>query len=577
MEKVWIQNKTSTPDAVDTLKAALNVDSLVAELLVQRGIRTFDEAKAFFRPDLEQLHDPFLMQDMDRAVERLTAAMHTGEKILIYGDYDVDGTTAVTLVYSFLTELGLPCDYYIPDRYKEGYGFSMAGVDYARDNNCTLIITLDCGVRDGQKIEYARSLNIDVIVCDHHNPAEIPMAAAVLDPKRPDCAYPYKGLCGAGVGFKFMQALCIQHSIDPTKLFQYLDLVTIAIGADIVPLTGENRILAFHGLKLLQTTRRPGIAAMLRNAGFKNDNLTITNVVFLLAPRINAAGRIFSGKTAVDLLTSVDEEQAAQISNAIEEYNTTRRALDKDITIDALEKIVADPFQQDSLSTVVFDESWHKGVVGIVASRLVENYYKPTIVLVSDGQKMAGSARSIDGIDLFECLGECADLLEQFGGHTMAAGLSLKAENFLAFRQRFDEVIRQKLNNIKPIPAVNFDQEINFADINPKMFRVLKQFEPFGPENMHPVFLVRNLENNKYTRTVGEHNTHLKLHVHQIGNKRLTMDGIGFDLGHWAEPMLNNNPVDLLFALEENYWNNRTSIQLMVKDIRLTTNTTTAG
>lgn len=571
MEKVWLPKTHPNPTLVEDLKNALKVDTLVAQLLVQRGIHTYDEAKAFFRPDLHLLHDPFLMLDMDKAVERLTSAMHSGEKILVYGDYDVDGTTAVTLVYSFLSELGLPCDYYIPDRYKEGYGFSMSGVDYAHAHNCTLIITLDCGVRDGKKIDYARTLGIDVIVCDHHNPAEIPAAAAVLDPKRPDCTYPYKGLCGAGVGFKFMQAICIQHSIDQNKLFQYLDLVTIAIGADIVPITGENRILAFHGLKLLQTTRRPGIAAMLRNAGFKKESLTITDVVFMLAPRINAAGRIFSGKTAVDLLTCTDEQQAAEISSAIEEYNTTRRALDKDITQDALAQIAEDPFHLNSLSTVVYGESWHKGVVGIVASRLVENHYKPTIVLVSDGTKMAGSARSIEGIDLFECLGECADLLEQFGGHTMAAGLSLKAENYPAFRVRFDEVIRQKLNNVQPIPTLHFDQEIALADINPKMFRVIKQFEPFGPENMHPVFLSRNLENNKYTRTVGEQNNHLKLHVHQVGNARLTMDGIGFDLGHWAIPLTSKERVDMLFALEENTWNGKTSIQLMVKDIRYNT------
>ena len=567
MENTWVPKNNPDQAIVQLLQNELSVSQRIAHLLVQRDIASFEQARNFFRPDIEHLHDPFLMKDMDRAVERLSAALHKNENILVYGDYDVDGTTAVTLVYSFLSSLGAPCHYYIPDRYTEGYGFSMQGVDYANEKNCTLIITLDCGVRDAQKIDYASSLNIDVIVCDHHRPAEIPNAAAVLDPKRPDCNYPYKGLSGAGVGFKMLQGLCEQQSIETELLFSYLDLVTISIGADIVPLTGENRILAYFGLQQLQQSQRPGVAAMLTKAGFKKTLITITDVVFMLAPRINAAGRIFSGNAAVKLLLACSDE-ALELSTAIEEYNVTRKGLDKDITAHAKRKIDADAFQFSSLSTVVYDESWHKGVVGIVASRLVETYYKPTIVLVSDGEKMAGSARSIDGIDLFDCLNECEEHLIQFGGHTMAAGLSLKAEKFVHFQNRFDEVVRQKLNNVRPVPCIQYDSEINFSDINARFFKVLKQFEPFGPENLSPVFLARNVKNARYTRTVGESNNHLKLHVEQVGCPEITFDGIGFDLGYWCERLKNDCVVDLLFSIEENTWNNKTSLQLSVKDIR---------
>jgi single-stranded-DNA-specific exonuclease len=569
MEKNWIPIATPKATTVNQLAEELNIEPLLARLLAQRGIQTFEDARAFFRPNLDDLHDPFLMRDMDRAVGRLQKALENGDKILVYGDYDVDGTTAVTLMYSFLRDLGINCDYYIPDRYTEGYGFSMKGVDYAHDNACGLIITLDCGVRDGAKIDYARSKGIDVIVCDHHHPAQIPDAAAVLDPKRPDCTYPFKGLCGAGVGFKLLQAFCETHGVDKNKLFQYLDILTIAIAADIVPVSGENRILAYHGLKQLQNTERPGIKAMLKNAGFNKAQLTITDVVFILAPRINAAGRIFSGKKAVDLLLSGNTVEATNIAAAIEEYNTTRKSLDKGITEEALQQISDDVFYESALSLVVVGTSWHKGVVGIVAARLVETHHKPAIVLVSDGEKMAGSARSIAGIDLFECLSECEELLEQFGGHTMAAGLSLKASNFEAFRQKFDDVVRRKLNNVKPKPTLHFDAELPLNEIHPKLMRILKQFEPFGPENMHPVFLVKGVIDTGNSRIVGEQKNHLKLHIRHQQLPAVSMDGIGFSLAHWYGPLENQQPVDLLFALDENTWNNKTSIQLMVKDIRV--------
>lgn len=567
MEKNWLPKPNPPKETVDMLQKELNTDLCTASLLAQRAIHSFESAREFFRPSIQKLHDPFLMKDMDRAVNRLSEAMHRNEKILVYGDYDVDGTTAVTMVYSFLESIGVFVDYYIPDRYTEGYGFSMKGVEYAKENRCSLIITLDCGVRDGQKIEYARSLGIDVIVCDHHMPAEIPNAAAVLDPKRIDCSYPYKGLSGAGVGFKMLQALCIQQSIELELLFNYLDLVTISIGADIVPITGENRILAYFGLKQLQASKRPGIASMLDKAGFKKSEINITDVVFILAPRINAAGRIFSGKAAVDLLLS-NEDEAAALSSSIEEYNATRKGLDKEITLQATQIVDDDLFHKESFVTVVCDEKWHKGVVGIVASRLVETYYKPTIVLVSDGEKMAGSARSIDGIDLFECLNECEGLLIQFGGHAMAAGLSLKAENFEAFRAQFDRVVRSKLNDVRPAPFICYDAEIDFASITPRFYRLLKQFEPFGPENLSPVFLVRNVKNSVFTRTVGENNNHLKLHVKQEGNPTLSMEGIGFELGSWLPILMEGVTVDLLFTINENNWNNKTTLQLVVKDIR---------
>jgi single-stranded-DNA-specific exonuclease len=370
-----------------------------------------------------------------------------------------------------------------------------------------------------------------------------------------------------------LQGLCIQQSIDTEILYEYLDLVTISIGADIVPLTGENRILAFYGLKLLQQTQRPGIAAMLAKSGFKKKEISITDVVFILAPRINAAGRIFSGKAAVELLLA-EKADAESLSEAIENYNATRKGLDKEITAQAIQNIDNDVFQRDSLSTVVYNEGWHKGVVGIVASRLVETYYKPTIVLVSDGEKMAGSARSIEGIDLFECLSECESSLIQFGGHTMAAGLSLLSQNFLDFRSKFDEVVRAKLNNVRPVPHIYYDLELDFDAITPRFFRLIKQFEPFGPENLHPIFLARNVKNASFTRTVGENHNHLKLHVAQVNNPNIVMEGIGFDLGHWCHKIKNGVAVDLLYALDENTWNSKTSIQLVVKDIRETTSST---
>lgn len=570
MAKIWNIKTVNDPEKVSQLTSALGVPRLIASLLVNRGIDTFEKARKFFRPSLDQLHDPFLMKDMDKAVERLTEAIHKNQKILVYGDYDVDGTTAVTLVYSFLQSLNIPSDYYIPDRYKEGYGFSYAGVDFASENNFDLIITLDCGIKDGPRIDYANKKGIDVIVCDHHNPGEIPDAVAVLDPKRPDCPYPYKGLSGCGVGFKMLQAFCLQQNIDMEPLLKNLDLLTISIGADIVPLTDENRVLAYFGLTQMAQFKRPGIAAMLEEAKFVKQQLTITDVVFQLAPRINAAGRIFSGKQAVELLLSDNLEDAARLSKAVEANNTTRKGLDKNITSEAKEIVDNDSFYDQSFTTVVRSNNWHKGVVGIVASRLVEQYYKPTIVLVETEEKLSGSARSIPGIDLFDALGECSHLLEQFGGHTMAAGLSLKPENFDAFRQKFDNAVARMLDSKRPVPTEEYEAEINFSDINGKIMRLINQFAPFGPENMKPCFLIRNVQNARFTKTVGNDNSHLKLHATQYGLSTIEMNGIGFNLGVWADHIVQGKKkVDILCTLEENEWNGTTTIQLNLKDIRL--------
>lgn len=568
IEKRWIEKQRPDNEFVDQLTRELNLPKELVYLLVQRGVRDKDSARAFFLPDLEQLYDPFLMKDMDKAVERLQTALEENQKILVYGDYDVDGTTAVTVVYSFLTSLGADCLFYIPDRYEEGYGFSFKAVEYARENNVGLIITLDCGVKDALKINLANEYGIDVLVCDHHNPGEIPNAFAVLDPKRADCGYPDKGLSGCGVGFKMLQGWCKKYKHDENALFEYLDLLTISIGADIVPVMGENRILAAHGLKILQSNKRPGIQAMLKQAKFKRSALTITDVVFLLAPRINAAGRISSGKLAVELLLTKDEESADKISSLVEANNIERRKKDQEITKEAMQAVHNDPFYMSSFSTVVRNEGWHKGVVGIVASRLVEEFYKPAIVLSENDGHLAGSARSIPGIDLYEILGKCGDLLDQYGGHAMAAGLSMQPQKFEHFRCRFDELVKETLLGERPLPYIEYDEEIKLTAIDDYFFKYHQRFAPFGPENMKPVFLAKNLLNAGGTRAVGEHSTHLKLSVYGEGRREKKFDGIGFDLGKWAEPIAKNVPIDILFTIEENVWQGQVSIQLNVKDIR---------
>lgn len=568
IEKRWKEKEEPDLELVRRLTRELNLAPELVYLLVQRGITSIDEARAFFKPDLKNLHDPFLMKDMDIAVSRLQRALEEKQRILIFGDYDVDGTTAVTVVFSFLRSLGADCLFYIPDRYEEGYGFSFKSVDFAHENGVSLIITLDCGVKDVEKIKKANEYGMDVIVCDHHNPGELPPAFAVLDPKRPDCSYPYKGLSGCGVGFKLLQGLCRECGHDESALFGYLDLLTISIGADIVPVMGENRILAAHGLRLLQTNRRPGIDAMLKQAKFSRTSLTITDVVFILAPRINAAGRISSGRLAVELLLTGDAASAEKISAMVEANNIERRKKDQEITMEAMQAVHSDPFYMQSFSTVVRNEGWHKGVVGIVASRLVEEFYKPAIVLSEHEGNLAGSARSIPGIDLYELLGRCDDLLDQYGGHSMAAGLTMRPEHFDRFRTRFDALVEETLAGEHPQPYIEYDQEIKLTCIDETFFKFHQRFSPFGPENMKPVFLARNLLNAGNTRAVGENQNHLKLSLYGENRREKKFDGIGFDLGKWAGPIAQNVPIDILFTIEENVWQGQVSIQLNVKDIR---------
>jgi single-stranded-DNA-specific exonuclease len=570
MEKNWLP--LSPPDETSTqrLITELGVPRRIAELLVRRNISTFELAKTFFRPSLGELHDPFSMTDMVKAVERLSAALEQGERILVYGDYDVDGTTAVSLMVKFLAECHASVSYYIPDRYLEGYGFSTRGVDFAVENECSLIVTLDCGIKDTETVRYANSKGIDVIICDHHKPETLPPAFAILNPKRPDCSYPYKGLSGCGVGFKLLQALCIRREWPLEQLYVHLDLLTISIGADIVPLDGENRILAHYGLQLLNQpdSRRPGVSAMLEQAGRKKTDLTISDVVFILAPRINAAGRIFSGKQAVELLLSGDAATAAALSPALEENNNTRRLLDKEITREALEMVEADAFYEASFATVVHKEDWHKGVVGIVASRLVETYYKPAIVLSLNDGKLSGSARSIPGIDLYEALNQCQDLLVQFGGHTMAAGLSLLPEHFTDFRHRFDAVVAGMLENRHPVPVTSYESELYLSDIHPKFWSLLRQFAPFGPENMKPVFRSNGLIDAGNTGAVGSDGKHLKVHLKQAEQPEVAFYGIAFEMGQWAEHLKKGGAVDVLYTVDENHWNGRMSLQIQVRDIR---------
>lgn len=569
-QKQWIQKQAPEKQVVEGMVTELKLPEAICELLAQRGIFDLSQAKEFFYPNLDSLHDPFLMKDMDQAVERLNEAIVKNQKILIYGDYDVDGTTSVALVFSFLSELGANCEFYIPDRYTEGYGFSMKAVEWASTENFNLIITLDCGIKDGIRIEKAKTLGMDVIVCDHHVPGPLPNAIAILDPKRSDCDYPYKGLSGCGVGFKLLEGWTFRYGKEhKEKLLAKLDLLTISIGADIVPLTGENRVLASFGLQVISTNRRPGIKAMLEKAAFKRTELTITDVVFILAPRINAAGRISSGKKAVELLLAKNEEEAMEISTSIENDNKARRERDKEITIEAKQMIHDDPFYMSSFTSVVKNEGWHKGVIGIVASRLVEEFYKPAIVLTEIEGKLSGSARSIPGIDLYEVLGQCSDVLEQFGGHAMAAGLSLTSENYLPFRSKFDDLVKGRLNSELPIPYLEYDLEVKLSELTEKFYRILARFAPFGPENMKPVFLARNLFGSGITRTVGEDHSHLKTCLGQGVNKENKIEGIGFDLGRWAAPILNNAPVDVLFTLEENDWKGNKSLQMQIKDIRL--------
>lgn len=560
----WTLKPTPAPEDTQRLVNELKVEPLIAQLLAQRGITSYDEAKSFFRPELSHLHDPFLMADMEKAVERIELAISTKENILVYGDYDVDGTTSVALMASYLLETYPNVATYIPDRYTEGYGVSLKGIDYAEDNDISLIIALDCGVKALDQIQYAKEKGIDFIVCDHHRPGEtLPDAVAILDPKRDDCDYPYKELCGCGVGFKLVQALASRKGMEVEDLVPYLDLVATAIGADIVPITGENRVLAYYGLQVINSNPRIGFKAIINQ--LKKKTLTITDVVFIIAPRINAAGRIKHGQHAVNLLMETDLDTAQTFASEIEAYNSDRRTLDQEITEEALEQI-KDNKEEEGFTSVVYKENWHKGVIGIVASRLTETYYRPTLVFTKSGEKLAASARSVKGFDIYNALEQCSEHLEQFGGHKYAAGLTLLETQYSDFKKKFEAVVAQSIDTKLLTPEVNIDARIGLEQINPKLMRILKQFAPFGPGNMTPIFMAEKLQDTGYGKGVGEGEKHLKLSAVQKGIGPI--GAIGFNLGDKISLIKNKNSFDAVFSLDENEWNGTVNLQLRLRDIR---------
>jgi single-stranded-DNA-specific exonuclease len=567
-EKRWSYKTVPDTQIVNKLSNLLNVDKTLATMLVQRSISDFNEAKDFFRPQLDHLHDPFLMADMQKAVERLSEAIENGEKIMIYGDYDVDGTTAVALVYGFLSTFYSNLEYYNPDRYEEGYGVSVQGIEWAAEQGVSLVICLDCGIKAQDKVALAKEkFDIDFIICDHHEPDEtLPDAVAVLDPKRKDCPYPYKELTGNGVGFKLLQAYCTSNNIPIENLYEFLDLCVVSIASDIVPITGENRILAFYGLKKLNNNPRIGLQALKEVAGFKTE-MTVENVVFVLGPRINAAGRIKHAKAAVQLLLSNDYDEALAFASEIQKHNSARKEFDSRITEEALAMIEGDDWLLNTAkSTVLYREDWHKGVIGIVASRCIEKYYRPTIILTKSHEKAAGSARSVAGFDLYNAIDKCSDLLEQFGGHTHAAGMTIPIENIDAFRLAFDKVVAQTITQEQLTPVVKIDLKIKLADINDKFYRIMNQMAPFGPENMQPVFVTENLTLKYAPRVMKEKHLRLELFEEATG-AILTAVGFGMVEEHFKQ--LNETKYfSVAYQVSENTFNNNTTLQLMLKDIK---------
>jgi single-stranded-DNA-specific exonuclease len=560
----WTLKPKPEAAKVALLKETLQVDDVVATLLLQRGIETYEVAKTFFRPSLSDLHDPFLMKDMDKAASRIEAALLQRENILVYGDYDVDGTSSVALMSSYLKTRTDNVATYIPDRYDEGYGVSFKGIDFAHDNDFTLIIALDCGVKAIDKVAYAKEKGIDFIICDHHRPGnKLPEAVAILDPKRDDCDYPYKELCGCGVGFKLIQALASKEGKSVEELAEYLDLVATAIGADIVPITGENRALAYFGLQVINSSPRVGIKAIINQV--KKEELTITDVVFIVAPRINAAGRMKHGNYAVTLLTETNFGQAQEYAAEIEEFNTDRREADRRITEEALQQIDKQS-EQERFTTVVYHETWHKGVIGIVASRLIETYYRPTLVFTKSGDKLAASARSVSGFDVYNALEACSDYIEQFGGHKYAAGLTLKEENYEVFKQAFEDEVSKTINNSLLTPEIKVDMQIDLPQVNDKLWRIIKQFAPFGPGNMTPIFMTDNLRDTGYGKCVGEDDKHLRITVTQSGKEKLVC--IGFGLGDKLDIISNKKLFKAVYSVDENHWNGNVSLQLKLRDIK---------
>jgi single-stranded-DNA-specific exonuclease len=560
----WTLRPKLEDQSITKLSEELKVTPLVAHLLLQRGIDSYEAARSFFRPSLSQLHDPFLMKDMDLAVERIERAMDQGENILVFGDYDVDGTTGVALMSSYLLKYYPNVATYIPDRYQEGYGISLKGIDFAEDNGFSLIIALDCGIKALDKVAYAKDKGIDFIICDHHRPGEVlPEAVAVLDPKRADCSYPYDELCGCGVGFKLIQALASRKGETVSDLMPYLDLVATAIGADIVPITGENRILAHFGLQVINSDPRAGFKAIMDLS--KKQAFTITDVVFIIAPRINAAGRMEHGQHAVNLLTETDLPKAGSLAAGIEKFNADRRDLDQVITQEALLQIQQNK-EEKGFTSVVYKDSWHKGVIGIVASRLTETYYRPTLVFTKSGDKLAASARSVRGFDVYTALEGCADCIEQFGGHKYAAGLTLLEDRYMDFKAKFEKVVSETIDERLLTPEILVDAQIDLTDITPKLMRILKQFAPFGPGNMAPVFMTDHLMDTGHAKAVGQEEKHLKISVCQHGWGPI--GAIGFNLGDKLGSVIGAKPFSAVYCLDENEWQGNVSVQLKVKDIR---------
>lgn len=553
--------------AIESLTQSLGISSFLAALLVQRGVTTYDEARTFFRPEMAHFHDPFRMKDMDRAIKRLERALRPEqpEKILIYGDYDVDGTTSVALVYSFLKNYHSHIDYYIPDRYTEGYGISQQGIEWAAANGFTLIIALDCGIKSVERVAEAKALGVDFIICDHHRPGDLlPRAAAVLDPKRNDCSYPYKELSGCGVGFKLLHAFCLNRQIGLDSLYPHLDLVAVSIASDIVPLTGENRVLAYYGLHYINSAPRTGLKALIKIAGFSRA-LDITNLVFGLGPRINAAGRIQHAKAAVQLLLADSDADADAFAMAINKHNNSRREFDSSMTEQALAMIRESEALTQAKSTVLFDASWHKGVIGIVASRCIEHFHRPTIILTQSNDKAAGSARSVPGFDVYEAIEECADLLEQFGGHTFAAGMTLPVDNISAFQQKFEDVVARTIKEEHLTPQIEVDLPLDFSEITDKLVRIVRQMGPFGPHNMQPTFMTEDVY--LVSEPIIMKEKHLKINVRQKRSGH-TLTAVGFGFAYMADQLQPGEPFSICYQVEQNFYNGNVSLQLMLKDIK---------
>jgi single-stranded-DNA-specific exonuclease len=567
VKKNWKILNPENKEGEHDLQQQLSVDPIVARLLLLRKVNDFEEARLFFRPELKHLHDPFLMKGMTIAINRINTAIANNEKVLIFGDYDVDGTTAVSIVFSFFRDKINELEYYIPDRYKEGYGISFKSIDYAQANNFSLIIALDCGIKANEKIAYANEKNIDFIICDHHLPAaELPEAIAILDQKQEDCPYPYKELSGAGIGFKLIQAFSTNHHLALEDCYQYLDLVATSIAADIVPITGENRVMAHVGLEMINSHPRPGIKALL-NLNQLKTAVTISTLVFVLGPRINAAGRLEHGSKSVELLSCEDEAQATEYALAINDTNTLRRDLDLGTTTEAFDMLATDPLTDTKNSTVLFSDKWHKGVIGIVASRLIDKYYKPTIILTESDGKATGSARSVREYDIYSAIEKCSDLLEQFGGHKFAAGLTLKKENVEAFKTKFESVVSSSITKDQLIPKIEIDAEIELHDITEKLLRILKQFAPHGPENMSPVFISRQVFDMGWGQVFS--NNHLRLELFQTSNPNIRFQAVAFDKGDYINFFQRKTPMDIVYKIQENEYKGVTTIQLLIEDIRI--------